>query len=148
MIYLGADHGGVRFLRRLRRAMPDLTVRDLGPQRIVPTDDYPLIAGRVARRVARAKGHRGILVCRTGVGMAVAANKVAGIRAVQGTSVPLAVRSRQEEDSNILALAAEFLTVRAAVKIVRAWLRQPFRPQPRYRRRLRQLTRLDHGTAG
>ncbi len=145
MIYLGADHGGVQFLRRVRRALPGLTVRDLGPKTIVPTDDYPLIAGRVARQVARTKSHRGILVCRTGVGMAVAANKIAGIRAVQGTSVPVAVRSRQEEDSNILALAAAYLTVRAAVKIVRAWLREPFRPRPRYRRRLRQLTRLDHG---
>lgn len=147
MILVGADHGGYRLksalLSNLRKH--GFAVRDIGAKEFRPTDDYPGIARQVARQVARQPGARGILVCRSGVGMAIAANKIRGIRAVQGGTLAVARRSRREEDTNILTLAADFLTGRQATAIVLAWLREPFRPISRYRRRLQQLARLDHG---
>lgn len=147
MIYLGADHGGYRLKEKLKRVLllTRIAFVDSGSYQLLPNDDYPTVATRVARLVARRAQHRGVLLCRTGVGMAIAANKVARVRAVVGTNASAVIRSRREENTNVLALGAEFLTERQAITIIRAWLREPFRPLGRYRRRLRQLLRLDHG---
>lgn len=149
MLFLGADHGGFQMKEQLKRvlAAQGIPFRDLGAVRYVREDDFPFIAVRVARAVAKSPAHRGVLLCRSGVGMALAANKVRGIRAVQAGSVAIAVRSRREEDTNVLALASDFLSFVAARLILRRWLREPFRPLERYQRRLQQLQRLDHGVA-
>lgn len=149
MLYVGADHGGFQMKEQLKRVLTAQRIpwQDLGAAQYVSQDDFPPIAVRVARAVAKASTHRGLLLCRSGVGMALAANKVRGIRAAQAGSVAIAVRSRREEDTNVLALASDFLSLVAARQIVLRWLREPFRPLRRYQRRLKQLQRLDHGVA-
>lgn len=139
-VIVGADHGGFDLKERLKEAISRAghTVRDVSPRRIAG-DDYPAVAVTASRALRRRRGSRAILVCRTGVGMAMVANRQRGIRAVQGLSLEVARRSRREEDANVLALAADYQPVPAAVRIARAWLLEPFRPRIRYRRRIRQF---------
>lgn len=145
VVFFGADHGGFRLKERLRNYLKRIGVRtvDCGAFASERADDFPIYARRVALAVRRQPGSRGILVCRSGVGMDMAANKCRGIRAVAALLPAIARRSRREEDANVLSLAADFLTESAARAIIRVWLKTSFRPALRYRRRLRQLARLD-----
>lgn len=147
MIFLGADHGGFPLKERVKVWLrgQGWSVVDLGARRLRPTDDYPLIARRVALAVRRRTGGRGILLCRSGIGMAMVANKVRGVRAVQALSPAVVVRSRREEATNVLALAADWTSLTAAKRLIARWLATPFRPLARYRRRLRQVDRLHPG---
>lgn len=147
MIFIVADHGGFAVKQRLvawlRRSGYD--VHDLGPTKRLANDDYPVYATRLARAV---KGHPksfGIAVCRTGVGMAMATNKHRGIRAVQALSVPIAVQSRRDEDTNVLSVASDWQTWPAITAMIRQWLTTSFSQLPRHQRRLRQLSKLEHG---
>ena len=146
MLVLGADHGGFALKKCLKRVLlkSGHAVYDVGPDKIRPTDDYPLIAAEVAKRVRRTTGARGLLLCGSGVGMSVVANKFSGIRAVNAWDVKVAIRARQEEDANILVLPAHFVSRVNAEKIMRAWLETPFRRIPRYRRRLGEIARIEN----
>lgn len=145
MLYLDADHGGFKLKEglRLRLSRAGIAYRDLGPTRPSRTDDYPIPAQRVARSVSRGPRHRGLLICRSGVGMAIVANKVRGVRAVLAADAWTARRARRDEDANVLALGADRLTAAAAWRIVRAWLTAPFRNAARDRRRLREIQRIE-----
>lgn len=145
MIYLGADHGGYERKEQLKRYLKRQRVRfmDLGPDRLNTDDDYPLIALRVARAVRTNKRHRGILLCRSGVGVSIVANKVPGIRSVLANTPWTARMARRDEDANILSLSAEQLTAAQARRIVRTWLTARFAGFPRYRRRLKQIGEVE-----
>lgn len=147
MIFLVADHGGFAVKQRLyawlRRTGID--VRDLGPKKRLPSDDYPLRVTSLARAIQTHPGSFGVAICRTGVGMALAANKHRGIRAVQALTPTMAIRSRRDEDTNIISLAADFQSFKQMAKIIHDWTLTPFSGQPRHRRRLRQLSKLEHG---
>lgn len=146
MLVLGADHGGYALKEYLKRVLlkSGHVVDDVGSAKFQPTDDYPLLASEVAKRVRRTTGGRGILLCGSGVGMSVVANKFAGIRAVNAWHEKVAIRSRKEEDANILVLPAHFVSRATAEKIVRAWLKTPFQRIPRYRRRLGEIARIEN----
>ncbi len=131
------------YLKRVLRKSGHV-VLDVGPERVRAADDYPLIAAEVARRVRRTTGGRGILLCGSGVGMSVVANKFAGIRAVNAWDVKVALRARKEEDANVLVLPAHFLTQAKAADIVRTWLVTPFQRIARYRRRLGEIARIEN----
>ncbi len=147
MIFLVSDHGGFAVKQRvfawLKRTRHD--VHDLGPLKRLPDDDYPIRASTLARAVQTHPGSFGIAVCRTGVGMAMAANKHRGIRALQAMTPAIAARSRRDEDTNVLSLAADWQSWPAMTTIITRWLNTPFNGQPRHRRRLRQVSRLEHG---
>lgn len=147
MVYVTADHGGVKkkallasWLRQQGRR-----VVDLGPTSIKPDDDYPPLAAQLARRVQRSPGSRGIALCRSGVGMAMVANKFSGIRAVQAWSPAVASQSRRDENTNILSLAADYHSLAELKSIVRRWLQTSYRPARRRQRRLRQVAKMEHG---
>ncbi len=146
MLFLGSDHGGFKLKQQLKRKLMQARydVSDLGAHQLDPDDDYPLIAFRVARAVIRHSSHRGILLCRSGVGAAVAANKINGIRATVATDAWLAGRARRDDDINVLTLPADRLNTAAAWKIVQAFLRTKFRRSPRDRRRLQQIKAIEH----
>lgn len=148
MLVLGADHGGYALKEYLKRVLlkSGYVVDDVGLAKFQPTDDYPLLAAEVAKRVRRTTGGRGILLCGSGVGMSVVANKFSGIRAVNAWAVKVAIRARAEEDANILVLPAHFVTRANAMKIVQAWLETSFKRIPRYRRRLGQIARIENTT--
>ncbi len=147
MIYVTADHGGVKkkamFVAWLRRQ--GYRVTDLGPTAVKPSDDYPRWATLLARRVQRSPGSLGIGLCRSGVGMAMVANKFSGIRAVQAWSPAVAAQSRRDEKTNVLSLAADYHPLTELKSIVRRWLETRYRPARRSQRRLRQVAKIEHG---
>lgn len=146
MIYLASDHGGFKQKKRIAAwlSKQNIPYRDLGPHWLDTTDDYPIWAARVARLVQRDTHGKGILLCRTGVGMALVANKFSGIRAVQGTSVSIAKQSRLDENTNVITIASDLTTLPSAQKILHAWLTTNFTQQKRHQRRLKQISRIEH----
>lgn len=147
MLYVVADHGGFtlkeKILAWLRQEK--ISVVDLGPERVMKNDDYPLAATRLAQAVQRSPQHRGIAICRTGVGMAMVSNKHQGIRAVQAITPAIAVRSRQDENTNVLSLAADYQTWPEVQSIIQQWLGASYRGKARHQRRLRQIKKIEHG---
>lgn len=143
-IILGADHGGYRFKEALKRFLGvAYDVKDLGNAVEDRNDDYPAIALRVAQQIARTHG-RGILICRSGVGVCIVANKVRGIRAVHAQTAAIARAARKDEDANVLCLGQDHLTLVDAKRIVTAWIATPASYARRHRRRVAQIRRIEH----
>ncbi len=139
LIAFGSDHRGFRLKEKLKAAVERLghKVEDCGTYSPDPAD-YPDYARLVANNVATRRAERGILICATGIGMSIAANRVAGVRAALCDSVWLARRSRLHNDANVLCLGAEVVTAKQAERIVRVWLVTEFEGG-RHARRLRKL---------
>ncbi len=146
MIYLGADHGGYRLKESLKKRFAAERIRfvDCGAFTLNNRDDYPKFARAVAQAVAKNPRHRGIVLCRSGVGVGIVANKTRGVRSVVATDVWLAKRSRRDDNTNVIALPAERITGRKAWAIVSAWLDTKYRATARDVRRLKQIARIDH----
>lgn len=146
MVYIGADHNGYRLKNDLVRFLQrrGVTVRDLGAVSARASDDYPLIAVRVARAVQASPQHRGILLCGSGNGMAMSANRFSRIRAALAPSLRYAVKAREHENANILVLPAWWMNEGTARSIAQKFLATASSAAARHRRRVRQLTRL-HG---
>ncbi len=128
-ILLGADDAGLDLLAIIAADLADLglaveTVRpdDIGPDAI----DYPDVAERVAFAIRDGRADRGILICGTGIGMAITANKVPGIRAAQAHDVYSAERARKSNNAQILTLGARVIGPEAAKTVVHAWLASEF----------------------
>lgn len=143
-VFIAADHGGFEFKNKLREHLFHLKydVEDLGPETLDPTDDYPIKAFDVATKVLAEDDARGILVCRSGQGMAMAANRVNGIRAAVAWNEAVAKETREANDSNVLSLAADFMSEDEAIKIVDTWLAAKFSGEPRHVRRIAELEDL------
>ena len=128
-ILLGADDAGLGLLETIATDLAELgvvveTVRpdDIGPDAI----DYPDVAERVAVAVRDGRADRAILICGTGIGMAIAANKVHGVRAAQAHDVYSAERARKSNNAQILTLGARVIGPEAAKTVVHAWLASEF----------------------
>ncbi|MFM1904596.1 MAG: hypothetical protein RLZZ440_2496 [Planctomycetota bacterium] len=147
-IAIGSDHRGVAARQRLAGLLERLghEVVDCGSFGEEPVD-YPDVAADVARRVADGTAERGILLCCTGVGMAIAANKVAGVRAATCHDEVTAEMSRRHNDLNVLCLAAEMLGSDMQEKIVRTWLATPF-DGGRHARRVAKIAALEKACGG
>ena len=126
-IALGADHAGLTLKNEVKRALTEmqLTVTDFGTESETAVD-YPDFARPVADAVASGSHDLGILVCGSGVGMAIAANKIAGVRAANVLNVESARLSREHNDANVLSLGERQITEDLAVAIVREWLGATF----------------------
>ena len=144
-IALGSDHAGVELKALIIRELDDreFDYHDFGPSTDSPVD-YPDYAARVAESVSSGQFDRGILICGTGVGMAIAANKVPGIRAAQVTNSDGARLSREHNNANVLTLGARTTPVIEALKIVDAFLETPFRGG-RHQRRIDKIMALEQG---
>ena len=142
-IAIGSDHRGVAARQRLAGLLERLgnEVIDCGSLGEEPVD-YPDVAADVARRVSAGTADRGILLCCTGVGMAIAANKVAGVRAATCQDEVTAEMSRRHNDLNVLCLAAEMLGADMQEKVVRTWLSTPFEGG-RHARRVAKIAALE-----
>ena len=140
-IALGADHRGFRLKAKLKAWLKAAghDVTDLGTSDERRTD-YPEFGLAVARAVAARRADRGILVCGTGIGMSMAANRVRGVRAALADDVRLARMSRRHNDANVLCLGADTTSSRLAHRIVNTWLETEFEGG-RHARRLRLLDR-------
>lgn len=145
-IYVGADHQGFalkgRLIDFLKKAGYD--VEDEGDNRLDPNDDFPEFAGRVAAAVKSSNDSepRGILICGSGQGMVMAANRFKGIYAALAWDVQSAKESRNDDNSNVLCLPAHVLSEKELNDIADTWLKTPFAAAPRFVRRLKQIDEL------
>lgn len=142
-IAIGSDHRGVTSRSRLvglleRMGHEIVDCGSFGEEAV----DYPDVAAEVARRVAEGAVERGILLCCTGVGMAIAANKVAGVRAATCHDEVTAEMSRRHNDLNVLCLSAEMLGPEMQEKVIRTWLATPFEGG-RHARRVAKIASLE-----
>ena len=126
-VCIGADHAGFALKELVASSLreADIGVVDVGTNS-PDSVDYPVYALRVARAVESGQADRGILVCGSGIGMCIAANRVHGVRAVNGHEPFEARLSRRHNDSNVLCLGSRFIGVDLALEIVREWIKEPF----------------------
>ena len=135
-VAIGADHAGFPLKERLKRELAALghQVTDLGTDSVVPVD-YPDFVIPVAEKVARHEADRGVVVCGSGVGASIAANKVAGVRAGLVNSESSARLAREHNDTNVLALGGRDVpSDDEAVRWMKAWLETPFAGERHARR--------------
>lgn len=149
-IFLAADHAGfklkeeiVAFLANDDEADLQQEIVDLGPDRFDGGDDYPLYAEVLGKEITKKKGSRGLLFCYSGNGMAIAANKVIGVRCAVGYSIEAAKLAVEHNDANILALPAGFLSVETAKEIVMTFLQAQASSEERHCRRVKEIGELE-----
>jgi len=144
-IAIGSDHAGydLKVFLRDRLASQAVEVHDVGPDRLEPGDDYPDFARAVADSVARGESDLGIMICSTGVGSCIAANKVPGIRAALCHDTFSARMSRLHNDANVLCLGASVLGPALAEEIVETWIGEAFSGEERHRRRLDKVAKIE-----
>lgn len=140
-IALGADHAGFSLKESLKPWLEagSHQVADLGAYTLDPQDDYPDFAATVARDVAAGNGERGIIICGSGVGASITANKIAGIRAGLCHDTYSAHQGVEHDAMNVICLGARIIGVDLAKEILTAFLSANFQPEPRFQRRLDKL---------
>ena len=146
IIYIGADHRGWSLKEHLKNFLKSkgYEVADLGASEYNEGDDYPDFAQAVAKKVSLDyENSRGILICASGVGVDVVANKFPNVRSALAATSDQAYDSRNDDDSNILSLAANYLEPADAEKIVETWLSTPFSREKRHLERIRKISEIE-----
>lgn len=143
-IVIGSDHRGVEIKARLADAIRSMghEVLDIGADG-AESVDYPDFAFEVASRVGKGEMNRGLLICGTGIGMSMAANKVRGVRAAACQDVLTAEMSRRHNDANVLCLSADLLGEDQMVQMIRIWLETPFEGG-RHARRVDKIAKIEN----
>ncbi len=145
-IYVGADHRGFSLKKELVEFLRSTgyDVVDEGDEQLKPEDDFPQFAGKVATGVLGSDDQdaRGILLCGSGQGMCMAANRFKGIRAALAIDADSAKTTRNDDDSNVLCLPADILKKDKANQIVETWLSTPFAGASRFIRRNKEMDEL------
>jgi len=143
-IVIGSDHRGFHVKQRIVGLLRTLShdARDLGVASGDISVDYPDFAFEVARLVGTGEAERGILICGTGIGMCIAANKVAGVRAACVHDIITAEMSRRHNDANVLCMSADMLGEELIDRIVRVWLTTDFEAG-RHQRRVEKIVRFE-----
>ena len=138
---VATDHGGFEMKKKLVSALAGkgIKITDMGPFTLDSQDDYPDFAGDAAKAVSVGKADCGLLICRSGVGMGINANRFHNVRAVIAGEPEIAKKSRDHNCTNMLVLAADRLNDTLALDIVEAWLATPFSNDRRHARRLEKI---------
>ena len=145
-IVVGSDHGAVELKAEVLKVLAefkDIEAEDLGTYS-ADSVDYPDIAEKVCGRITSGEADRGILMCGTGIGISMAANKIKGIRAALCGDVFSARMSREHNDANVLAMGGRVTGFGPAGEIVRAWLTTPFSNGERHIRRIKKMMALEN----
>ena len=147
VVYLGTDHAGLKLKNAIKVFLVDLGyhVHDCGAFDEVKDDDYPDYVLPAAEAVAKSRGAMGIVFGGSGVGEALVANKVRGVRAVMAYDTFTAKKSREHNDANVLSLGGRTVTksLPLAKRIVKLWLTTPFSGDVRHKRRLRKIAKYE-----
>jgi ribose 5-phosphate isomerase B len=143
-VLIASDHAGVDLKAELIRRLPDWQWEDLGPQ-AKQSVDYPDYAAALGRRIASGEASHGILICGSGIGMSMTANKIDGIRAALVENPSSARLSREHNDANVLCLGARFLAPEYAAEIAETWLKTPFSRSPRHQARIDKIAGIEKG---
>lgn len=146
-IYIAADHNGFELRKTLAKylASNGHTVIETGDTEYDPVDDYPVIAKRLAVEMLASKDRhaRGILICGSGQGVCIAANRSRGIRALLGYDNESVRSARNDDDANVLCLPARTISNSVAISLVNTFLNTEFAEAPRFIRRRNELDNLD-----
>jgi len=142
-IAIGSDHGGFKLKELLKKYLSGkgYSVKDFGTFTDGPCD-YPLVGYAAAKSVSRGRFERGILICKTGIGMAIVANKLRGVRSGVCNTLGQAKTSRLHNDTNVLSLAAKYITASKAKRIVGVWLNTGALGG-RHKKRVNQIKKLE-----
>lgn len=143
-VAVGADHGGFLLRNELvERLRKQYDIADLGAHKLNPDDDYPDFAEAVAHAVASGKAQRGILVCGSGVGACIAANKFTGVRACLCQDTYSARQGVEHDDMNVLCLGARVIGIELAAELAFAFLNARFSKEARHQRRLNKVLAIE-----
>jgi ribose 5-phosphate isomerase B len=145
MLYIGSDHRGFQLKEGLKNRLgaDGVEVDDLGDDKLDPGDDYPVYAEKVAKAVVQDPEHRGIVLCGSGVGVDMVANKVDGVRCALVQDEERVKQSREHEDINMLALPADIVDEETAYKMVKLFLETLFSGEERHKRRLHEVEEVE-----
>lgn len=140
MIAIGSDHGGYKLKESIKKHLDDCKIeyRDFGTDSMEACD-YPVFGKRVAQAVAGGECEKGIVICGTGIGISITANKTPGIRAALCGDCFSAEATREHNDANVLALGARVVGEGLALKIVDTFLNTPFSGDERHIRRISMI---------
>jgi ribose 5-phosphate isomerase B len=144
-IYIGSDHRGFALKEQLKSwfAEQQVTVEDLGAQSHVDGDDYVDYAEAVAQHVQADPAAKGIVICGSGVGVDMVANKTNGIRSGLGIAHDQVIAARKDDDINVLAIAADYTLPEEVKKMVKAFLDTAFSEEERHKKRLEKVKELE-----
>ncbi|MDQ3018596.1 MAG: RpiB/LacA/LacB family sugar-phosphate isomerase [bacterium] len=146
MIYIASDHGGYKLKEQLKKFLKAEKVdyTDLGPKKFVANDDYPDYAKLVAQKVSKNPlRDLGILICRSGQGVCIVANKFKYVRAALVWNTEEAKMSRLDDMTNVLCLPSDYISPKIAEKIVDVWLNTPYSQDARHMRRIKKISELE-----
>ena len=144
MVAIGSDHGGYKLKEEIKKYLEEKEIEyeDCGTFS-EESVDYPEIAKAVATEIQNKQCDKGILICRSGIGMSIVANKFKGIRCAKCDNEEEAKFSRMHNDSNVLALGADYIEINEAIRIVRAWLATQFEGG-RHAERIKIITEIEN----
>ncbi len=144
-LFIGADHGGYELKEALKEWLTQSfqEVVDCGAFTHDPKDDYPLFAAEVAKKVASTANSVGILLCRSGGGMTIAANKIKGVRAVEIFNQAAAAHAREHNHANVVTLGGDYLTLQQAKEVLDLFLNTAPSQDQRHLRRIKQIHQLE-----
>lgn len=145
MIFLGTDHRGFALKQKIKEWLGEwgYDYEDLGAFEYNKDDDYPDFAKAVAEKVAPMPGAKGILICGSGIGVSIAANKIKGIRAGTAASPEQVKASVNDEDLNVLTISADYTSEATAKEIIKTFLETKFSGDKRHVRRLKKIKELE-----
>ncbi len=146
IIYIGADHRGFQLKEILKKQLGELGYEfvDVGNDHYDENDDYPDFAASVGQAISQDPlNRRGILICGSGTGVDIVANKFKDVRSVLAINLDQAHASRNDDDTNVLSLAADFLTEDEVKKILDIWLKTPFSGNENHQRRLQKISQIE-----
>ncbi len=147
MIYIASDHGGFKLKEQLKKFLANqkLAHTDLGPKKFEADDDYPDYAAKVAMKISRNPIRDcGILICRSGQGVCIVANKFANVRAGLVWNAKESEMSRIDDMTNVLCLPSDYITDKQAEQILSIWLNTSYSSEERHIRRIRKITDLEN----
>ncbi len=141
MIYLTADHGGYNLKNSLTAYLKEngYEVSDEGPFELKKDDDYPDYVFPVIKKLQLEPKDKAIVICRNGVGVSMYANRFDGIRAALSWKKEQAASSRNDDNSNVLALPSDYISEKEAYEIAETWLNTDFSEEERHKRRLQKV---------
>ncbi len=146
MLYIASDHGGLKLKEHLKKFLAEekIAFTDMGPKKFVKDDDYPDYAKLVAQKISKNPiSDAGILICRSGQGVCVVANKFKNVRAALVWNTVEAKISRNDDMSNVLCLPSDYISPRMSEHIVETWLETPYSADPRHIRRVKKISDLE-----
>jgi len=144
-IYIGADHGGFALKNKIIEFLKPYMneVIDCGAYQLSSVDDYPEFAIPLAQKVAAETGSFGILICKSGIGMSIAANKIKGAYAALCTSIERGIMAREHNEANIVCLDAEFISDELNIQIMKTFIDTLFTYDDRHIRRISKIQKFE-----